>query len=51
LGAAALQLGPETVALAVKMNKGLRMPHGDVAAVSEDSFGLRVQRSTIWRRG
>jgi transposase len=49
LGAAAVQLGPEALALAVKMNKGLGMPHGDVAAVLQDSFGLRVQRSTICR--
>src|SRR5437764_7013378 len=33
LGAAAVQLGPEALALAVRMNKGLGMPHGDVAAV------------------
>jgi transposase len=31
------------------MNKGLGMPHGDVAAVLQDSFGLRVHRSTICR--
>lgn len=49
LGAAAVQLGPEALALAVKMNKGLGMPHGDVAAVLQDGFGLRVQRSTICR--
>lgn len=49
LGAAAVQLGPEALALAVKMNKDLGMPHGDVAAVLQDSFGLRVQRSTICR--
>jgi transposase len=49
LGAAAVQLGPEALALAVKMNKGFGMPHGDVAAVLRDSFGLRVQRSTICR--
>jgi transposase len=49
LGAAAVQLGPEALALAVKMNKGLGMPHGDVAAVLQDSFGLRVQRSTVCR--
>ena len=47
LGAAAVQLGPEALALGVKMNKGLGMPHGDVAAVLRDSFGLRVHRSTI----
>jgi transposase len=49
LGAAAVQLGPEALALAVKMNKGLGMPHGDVAAVLQDGFGLQVQRSTICR--
>src|SRR6516164_6750596 len=49
LGAAAVQVGPEALALAVKMNKGLGMPHGDVAAVLQDGFGLRVHRSTICR--
>lgn len=49
LGAAAVQLGPEALALAVRMNKGLGMPHGDVAAVLQDGFGLRVHRSTICR--
>src|SRR5207249_3244929 len=34
---------------AVRMNKGLGMPHGDVAAVLQDGFGLRVHRSTICR--
>jgi transposase len=33
LGAAAVQVGPEALALAVKMNKGLGIPHGHVAAV------------------
>ena len=51
LGAAAVQLGPEALALAVKMNKGLGMPHGDVAAVLRDNFGLPVHRSTICRAG
>ena len=49
LGAAAVQLGPQALALAVKMNKGLGMPHGDAAAVLQDGFGLRVHRSTICR--
>jgi len=49
LGAAAVQLGPDALALGVKMNKGLGMPHGDAAAVLQDSFGLRVHRSTICR--
>jgi transposase len=49
LGAAAVQLGPDALALAVKMNKVLGMPHADVAAVLQDGFGLRVNRSTICR--
>ena len=49
LGAAAVQVGPEALALAVRMNKGLGMPHGDVAAVLQDGFGLRLHRSTICR--
>lgn len=49
LGAAAVQLGPEALALAIKMNKGLGMPHADVAAVLRDAFHLQVNRSTICR--
>jgi transposase len=49
LGAAAVQLGPHALALAIKMNKGLGIPHGDVATVLQDSFGLQVHRSTICR--
>jgi transposase len=49
LGAAAVQLGPEALALAIKMNKGLGMPHADVAAVLRDAFHLEVNRSTICR--
>jgi|SRR5215469_429654 len=49
LGAAAVQLGPEALALAVQMNKGLAMPHADVATVLKDAFHLRVNRSTICR--
>jgi transposase len=48
-GAAAVQLGPEALALAVTMNKTLGMPHADVAAVLRDGFGLSVNRSTICR--
>ena len=48
-GAAAVQLGPEALALAVTMNKRLGMPHADVAAVLLDGFGLSVNRSTICR--
>jgi transposase len=49
LGAAAVQLGPDALALAVKMNKGLAMPHADVAAVLLDGFQLQLNRSTICR--
>jgi transposase len=49
LGAAAVQLGPHALALAVKMNKELGMPHADVAAVLQDGFQLKVNRSTICR--
>jgi len=49
LGAAAVPLGPEALALAVKMNKELGMPHADVAAVLRDGFQLEVNRSTICR--
>ncbi|HVH69675.1 MAG TPA: IS66 family transposase, partial [Candidatus Dormibacteraeota bacterium] len=49
LGAAAVQLGPEALALAIKMNKGLGMPHADVVAVLRDAFHLQVNRSTICR--
>jgi transposase len=49
LGAAAVQLGPEALALAIKMNKGLGMPHADLAAVLRDAFHLKVNRSTICR--
>src|SRR5215469_7711986 len=49
LGAAAVQLGPDALALAVQMNKGLGMPHADAAAVLQDGFHLQVNRSTICR--
>lgn len=49
LGAAKVQLGPGALALAVRMNKGLGMPHADVAAVLQDGFQLQVNRSTICR--
>jgi transposase len=49
LGAAAVQLGPDALALGVRMNKDLAMPHADVAAVLQDAFQLQVNRSTISR--
>jgi transposase len=48
-GAAAVQLGPDALALAVTMNKRLGMPHADVATVLQDGFGLHVNRSTVCR--
>ena len=44
-----MQLGPDALALAVKMNKDLGMPHADVVAVLQDGFQLQVNRSTICR--
>ena len=49
LGAAAVQLGPEALALGVQMNKGLGLPHADVAGVLRDGYHLEVNRSTICR--
>jgi len=49
LGAAAVQLGPEALALGVQMNKGLGLPHADVVAVLQHGYGLLVNRSTICR--
>ena len=49
LGAAAVQLGPEALALGVLMNKGLGLPHADVTAVLQHGYGLQVNRSTICR--
>jgi transposase len=49
LGAAQVQLGPEALALGVRMNKDLGMPHADVAAVLQDGFQFQVNRSTICR--
>jgi transposase len=48
-GAAAVQVGPDALALAVTMNKRLGMPHADVATVLKDGFGLHVNRSTVCR--
>jgi transposase len=44
-----VQLGSDALALAVQMNKGLGMPHADVAAVLKDGFQLQVNRSTVCR--
>jgi transposase len=42
LGAAAAQLGPQTVALAVLLNKRLGLPYGNIARLLRDRFGLTV---------
>jgi hypothetical protein len=49
LGAAKVQVRPEALALAVRMNRDLAMPHADVAAVLRDGFQLQVNRSIIAR--
>ena len=49
LGAAAVQLGPDALALGVHLNKGLGLPHADVAAVLQHGYGMQVHRSTICR--
>jgi transposase len=49
LGAAAVQLGPQALALAVQLNKAVGLPHADVATVLEQGYGLQVHRSTICR--
>ena len=40
LGAAAVQLGPEAVALIVILNKQLGLSHGEVATLLRERFGL-----------
>ena len=45
LRAAAVQLGPHALALAVKMNEGLGKPHSDVAAVLQHARWLRLEPS------
>jgi transposase len=47
LGAAAVQIGPEALALAVQMNKGLSMPHADVAAVLQTGAGSASRASHL----
>jgi transposase len=42
LGAAAVQLGPQTVALAVLLNKRLGLPYGKIAQLLRDRFRLTV---------
>jgi transposase len=47
LGAAAVQLGPQVVALAVLLNKRSGLPYGKIAALLRDRFGLTVTRGGL----
>lgn len=47
LGAAAVQLGPQAVALAVLLNKRCGLPYGKITALLRDRFGLRVTRGGL----
>ena len=47
LGAAAVQLGPQTVAFAVLLNKRFGLAYGKIAALLRDRFGLTVTRGGL----
>jgi len=47
LGAAAVQLGPQAVALAVLLNKDLGLPYAKIARLWRERFGLRVTASGL----
>jgi transposase len=47
LGAAAVQLGPQAVGLAVILNKRFGLPYGKIAALFRDRFGLTVTRGGL----
>jgi len=47
LGAAAVQLGPQAVALAVLLNKRFGLPYGKIATLLRDRYGLRVTRGGL----
>ena len=49
LGAAAVQVGPEAVALGVLMNKSMGLPHADAAAILQHGFRLRMSPGGICR--
>jgi transposase len=49
LGAAAVQVGPEAVALGVLMNKSMGLPHADAAAILKYGFRLRMTPGGICR--
>jgi transposase len=47
LGAAAVQLGPQAVALAVVLNKDLGLPYGKITRLWRERFGLTVTASGL----
>lgn len=47
LGAAAVQLGPQAVALAVVLNKDLGLPYAKIARLWRERFGLTVTASGL----
>src|SRR5947209_12109751 len=47
--AAAVQVGPEAIALGVLMNKAQGLPHADAAAILQQGFGLTMSRGGICR--
>jgi transposase len=47
LGAAAVQIGPEAVALVVVLHKGLGLPLAHVVTLLRDRFGIRVTRGAL----
>lgn len=49
LGAAAVQVGPEAVALGVLMNKSMGLPHADAAAILKYGFRLTMSPGGICR--
>jgi transposase len=49
LGAAAVQVGPEAVALGVLMNKSMGLPHADAATILKHGFRLSMSPGGICR--
>jgi transposase len=47
LGAAAVQLGPQAIALVVILNKQLGLPYGKIVTLLRDRFGLTVTRGGL----
>ena len=47
LGAAAVQVGPQAIALAVLLNKRFGLPYGKITALLRDRFGLRITRGGL----